>query len=164
MASRRFDEAALLWIDASFPAWFDGPSAPRHRFGPLPGDPTPLVVVTYAFYRKGAKITATLLPVATLGSMILTEVLRGSFSAPVRSSSTPATTPPVTLSRAATPPLPGFTAPWPCSSPGASKASGAGRWSWPVSPSFSSSALAACTSVLTTRRTSLPVSSQLPSG
>lgn len=77
--SRRFDEAALLWINDNFPAWFDVPMLLATALGyylvilPL------LVVVTYAFYRKGAKISATLLPVATLGSMILTEVLKRIF-------------------------------------------------------------------------------------
>jgi undecaprenyl-diphosphatase len=77
--SRRFDEAALLWIDANFPAWLDWPMLLATALGyylvilPL------LAVVTYAFSRKGARISATLLPVATVGSMVLTGVFKRVF-------------------------------------------------------------------------------------
>ena len=77
--SLRFDEAVLLWIDANVPAWLDGPMLLATALGyylvilPL------LAAVTYAFYRKGARISAALLPVATVGSMILTEILKRVF-------------------------------------------------------------------------------------
>jgi undecaprenyl-diphosphatase len=77
--SRWFDEAVLLWINDNFPVWFDRPmllaTALSYYLVILPL----LAVVTYAFYRTGAKISATLLPVTTLGSMILTEVLKRIF-------------------------------------------------------------------------------------
>jgi undecaprenyl-diphosphatase len=74
--SRRFDETVLLWIYANFPAWLDEPMLLGTALGyylvilPL------LAAVTYAFYRKGARISATLLPVSTVGSMFLTEILK----------------------------------------------------------------------------------------
>ncbi len=69
----------MLWIGANVPAWLDGPMLLATALGyylvilPL------LAVVTYAFYRKCARISATLLPVATVGSMILTEILKRVF-------------------------------------------------------------------------------------
>ena len=77
--SRRFDEAVLLWIDANVPAWLDGPMLLATALGYYLVILLLLAVVTYAFYRKGARISATLLPVATVGSMILTEILKRVF-------------------------------------------------------------------------------------
>ena len=77
--SRRFDEAVLLWIDANVPAWLDGPILLATALGYYLVILLLLAVVTYAFYRKGARISATLLPVATVGSMILTEILKRVF-------------------------------------------------------------------------------------
>ena len=77
--SRGFDTAVLLWIDAHSPDWLYGPMLAVTTLGyywfvlPL------LVVATFLFYRKRRRISAVLLPVATLGGMVLTTVLKAVF-------------------------------------------------------------------------------------
>jgi undecaprenyl-diphosphatase len=77
--SRRFDRAVLLWIDAHSPGWLDGPMRLVTALGyywvvfPL------LAVAVLAFYLKGWRLSATLLLVSTLGSSLLTTVLKAVF-------------------------------------------------------------------------------------
>ena len=77
--SRRFDEAVLLWIHGHSPDWLYEPMLFATALGyywviiPL------FVVATYAFYRIGARISATLLLIDTVGSIVLTEVLKSVF-------------------------------------------------------------------------------------
>ena len=77
--SRAFDTAVLLWIDAHSPDWLYGPMLAVTTLGyywfvlPL------LVVATVLFYLKRRRISAVLLPVATLGGMVLTTVLKSVF-------------------------------------------------------------------------------------
>jgi undecaprenyl-diphosphatase len=77
--SRAFDTAVLLWIDAHSPDWLYGPMLAVTALGyywfiiPL------LVVATIVFYLKRRRISAVLLPVATLGGMVLTTVLKVVF-------------------------------------------------------------------------------------
>ena len=77
--SRSFDTAVLLWIDAHAPGWLYGPMLAVTTLGyywfvlPL------LVVATAVFYVKRRRISAVLLPVATIGGMILTTVLKTVF-------------------------------------------------------------------------------------
>ncbi len=77
--SRRFDEVVLLWINENFPDWLYIPmlfvTALGYYWVVLPL----LAVATYIFYREGARISATLLPVATVGSIVLTEALKSVF-------------------------------------------------------------------------------------
>jgi undecaprenyl-diphosphatase len=77
--SRRFDETVLLWINASFPDWLYEPmlfvTALGYYWVVLPL----LVLSAYAFYRKGRRISAALLVVATLGGIALTSVLKEVF-------------------------------------------------------------------------------------
>ena len=77
--SRRFDRAVLLWIDAHSPGGLDGPMRLVTALGyywvvfPL------LAVAVLAFYLKGWRLSATLLLVSTLGSSLLTTVLKAVF-------------------------------------------------------------------------------------
>lgn len=77
--SRAFDTAVLLWIDANSPDWLYGPMLAVTTLGyywfvlPL------LVAATVAFYAKRRRISAVLLPVATVGGMVLTTVLKAVF-------------------------------------------------------------------------------------
>ncbi|PLS85978.1 MAG: hypothetical protein CYG60_09650 [Actinobacteria bacterium] len=77
--SRAFDTAVLLWINAHFPDWLYGPMLVVTTLGyywfvlPL------FAVATVLFYRKRRRISAVLLPVATLGGMVLTTVLKSVF-------------------------------------------------------------------------------------
>ena len=77
--SRRFDRAVLLWIHAHSPEWLDGPMRLVTALGygqvvlPL------LAAVVFVFYLKGWSLSATLLLVSTVGSFLLTTVLKGVF-------------------------------------------------------------------------------------
>lgn len=77
--SRAFDTAILLWIDAHTPDWLYGPMFVITTLGyywfvlPL------LVVATVLFYVKRRRISAVLLPVATVGGMVLTTALKTVF-------------------------------------------------------------------------------------
>ena len=77
--SRRFDREVLLWIHAYSPGWLDGPMRLVTTLGyywvvlPL------LVVVVFVFYRRGWRLSATLLVVSTVGSALLTAVLKMVF-------------------------------------------------------------------------------------
>lgn len=77
--SRAFDTAVLLWIDANSPEWLYGPMLAVTTLGyywfvlPL------LVIATTFFYLKRRRISAVLLPVATVGGMVLTTVLKTVF-------------------------------------------------------------------------------------
>ena len=77
--SRAVDTAVLLWIDTHAPDWLYGPMLAVTTLGyywfvvPL------LVVATAIFYLKRRRISAVLLPVATVGGMVLTTVLKTVF-------------------------------------------------------------------------------------
>ncbi|QIN77282.1 phosphatase PAP2 family protein [Rubrobacter marinus] len=77
--SRAFDTAVLLWIDNNSPEWLYGPMLVVTTLGyywfvvPL------LVVATAVFYWKRRRISAVLLPIATLSGMVLTTVLKDVF-------------------------------------------------------------------------------------
>jgi undecaprenyl-diphosphatase len=77
--SRRFDRAVLVWIHAHSPGWLDGPmrlvTALGYYWVVLPL----LAVVVFVFYRKGWKLSASLLLVSTVGSSLLTTVLKAVF-------------------------------------------------------------------------------------
>ncbi len=77
--SRRFDRVALIWIHAHSPGWLDGPmrlvTALGYYWVVLPL----LAGVVFVFYRKGWKLSASLLLVSTLGSSLLTTVLKAVF-------------------------------------------------------------------------------------
>jgi undecaprenyl-diphosphatase len=77
--SRRFDEAVLLWIHGHSPDWLYEPmlfvTALGYYWVVLPL----LALAAYAFYRKGARISAALLIVATGGSILLTTTLKSFF-------------------------------------------------------------------------------------
>jgi undecaprenyl-diphosphatase len=77
--SRRFDTAVLLWIDANLPGWLDLPMRLITGLGyywvviPL------FLPAAYAFYRGGLKLSATLLAISTVGSILLTTALKAAF-------------------------------------------------------------------------------------
>ena len=77
--SRRFDDAVLLFIHDYFPDWLYETmlfiTALGYYWVVLPL----LALATCAFYRKGARISATLLPSATVGGLVLTTVLKSAF-------------------------------------------------------------------------------------
>jgi undecaprenyl-diphosphatase len=77
--SRRFDKVVLLWINDHSPDWLYGPmlfvTALGYYWVVLPL----LVVALYGFYRAGAKISAALLLIATVGGLVLTTVLKSVF-------------------------------------------------------------------------------------
>ena len=77
--SSAFDRAVLLWIHTAFPDWFEGTMRIVTALGddwvvlPL------LAVAVFFFYRKGWRLSATLLLVSTAGSVVLTTVLKALF-------------------------------------------------------------------------------------
>jgi membrane-associated phospholipid phosphatase len=77
--SRRFDRAVLLWIDSHSPEWLDGPMLLATTLGyywvvvPL------LAVSVLVFYLRGWRLSAVLLLVSTVGSFMLTTVLKAVF-------------------------------------------------------------------------------------
>jgi len=77
--SRAFDRAVLLWIHTTFPDWLEGT---MHIVTAL-GDywvVLPLLAAVIALcYRKGWRLSATLLLVSTAGSVVLTTVLKALF-------------------------------------------------------------------------------------
>ena len=77
--SRRFDTTALLWIHGHSPDWLYGPmlfvTALGYYWVVLPL----LALAAYAFYRAGARISAALLAVAAVGSIVLTDALKSLF-------------------------------------------------------------------------------------
>lgn len=77
--SRAFDTAVLLWIDAHSPEWLYGPMLAVTTLGYYWFVLALLVVATVFFYVKRRRISAILLPVATLGGMVLTTVLKAVF-------------------------------------------------------------------------------------
>jgi undecaprenyl-diphosphatase len=78
--SRRFDRAALLWIHAHAPEWLDGPMRLITALGYYWVVLTLLASVVFAFYLKGWRLSATLLVVSTIGSSLLTHVLKAVFA------------------------------------------------------------------------------------
>ena len=76
---RAFDRGVLLWIHATFPGWLDAPmrfvTALGYYWVVLPL----LAAALFVFYRKGLRVSAALLFVATAGSIVLTTVLKAVF-------------------------------------------------------------------------------------
>jgi undecaprenyl-diphosphatase len=77
--SRRFDRAALIWIHAHSPEWLADPmrlvTALGYYWVVLPL----LVAAVLVFYRKGWRLSATLLLVSTVGGALLTTILKAVF-------------------------------------------------------------------------------------
>jgi undecaprenyl-diphosphatase len=77
--SRRFDRAALIWINVYSPEWLEGPmrlvTALGYYWVVLPL----LAAAVAAFYLKGWRLSATLLLVSTVGGFLLTTVLKSVF-------------------------------------------------------------------------------------
>jgi undecaprenyl-diphosphatase len=77
--SRQFDTTVLLWIHYYSPDWLYEPMLLITALGyywvviPLLG------LAVYAFYRGGARISAALLVISTVGSIVLTTVLKTVF-------------------------------------------------------------------------------------
>lgn len=77
--SRRFDTVVLLWIYGHSPDWLHGPMLFVTALGyywvvlPLSG------LAAYAFYRAGARISAALLVIAVIGSMLMNTILKDVF-------------------------------------------------------------------------------------
>ncbi|MGI8860111.1 MAG: phosphatase PAP2 family protein [Rubrobacteraceae bacterium] len=77
--SRRFDRAVLLWIHTHFPAWLDEPMRLVTALGYYDVVLPLLAVSVFGFYRKGWRLSATLLLVSTAGSIVLTTVRKAVF-------------------------------------------------------------------------------------
>ena len=77
--SRRFDRAVLLWIHSHFPEWLDGPmrlvTALGYYWVVLPL----LALTVFIFHLRGWRLSAVLLFVSTVGSFLLTTVLKAVF-------------------------------------------------------------------------------------
>jgi undecaprenyl-diphosphatase len=77
--SRRFDRAVLLWIHSNFPGWLEEPmrivTALGYYWVVLPL----LALVALLFYRRGWKLSAILLTVSSVGSFLLTAILKSVF-------------------------------------------------------------------------------------
>jgi undecaprenyl-diphosphatase len=77
--SHRFDRAVLLWIHTHSPEWLEGPmrfvTALGYYWVVLPL----LAAAIFAFYRKGWRLSATLLLVSTVGGVLLTTFLKAVF-------------------------------------------------------------------------------------
>ncbi len=77
--SRRFDRAVLLWIDANFPNWLDGPmrfvTALGYYWVVLPL----LAVAVAVFYVANWRLSAVVLLISTAGGVVLTTVLKALF-------------------------------------------------------------------------------------
>ena len=77
--SRRFDRVVLLWIHTHSPEWLATPmrlvTALGYYWVVLPL----LAAVVFIFYLKGWRLSATLLLVSTVGSILLTTLLKGVF-------------------------------------------------------------------------------------
>ncbi len=77
--SRGFDTAVLLWIDGHSPDWLYGPMLAITTLGYYWFVIPFLAVATVLFYVKRRRISTVLLPVATVGGMVLTTVLKAVF-------------------------------------------------------------------------------------
>jgi len=77
--SRAFDRAVLLWIHTTFPDWLEGTMHIVTALGDYWVVLPLLAAVIALFYRKGWRLSATLLLVSTAGSVVLTTVLKALF-------------------------------------------------------------------------------------
>ncbi len=77
--SRRFDRAVLLWIDASFPGWLDGPMRFVTAMGYYQVVLPLLAVTVLGFYLLRWRLSAVVLLVSTAGGVVLTTVLKAVF-------------------------------------------------------------------------------------
>lgn len=77
--SRRFDAAALLWINASFPDWLAGPMRLVAALGYYWVVLILMSAATFVFYRRGRRISAALILTGTAGGMVLNTVLKNVF-------------------------------------------------------------------------------------
>jgi undecaprenyl-diphosphatase len=77
--TRWFDTAVLLWIHGHSPGWFYEPmlliTALGYYWVVLPL----MAIALYTFYHKGAQISAAMLVISTVGSVVLTTVLKVIF-------------------------------------------------------------------------------------
>lgn len=74
--SRRFDRAVLLWINATFPDWLDGPMRAITALGYY-WVVIPLALLSaYGFYRRGLGTSAILILVSAGGAAVLATVLK----------------------------------------------------------------------------------------
>ena len=77
--SRRFDRAVLIWINATFPAWLDGPMRVVTALGYY-WVVIPLALLSaYGFYSRGLEISAVLILVSAGGAAVLATVLKSIF-------------------------------------------------------------------------------------
>lgn len=77
--AQRLDTASLLWVHSAFPTWLDAPMRLITTLG-YPQVVVPLLLLaTYAFYRKGLKLSAALLLVSVPGSAILGTALKSFY-------------------------------------------------------------------------------------
>ena len=77
--SRAFDRAVLLWIQDTFPDWWNEPMRLVTALGYFYVVVPLLAVAVFVFYRRGWRLSAVLLVVSTGGSIVLTTVLKGLF-------------------------------------------------------------------------------------
>jgi undecaprenyl-diphosphatase len=77
--SRRFDRAVLLWINAHSPEWLDDPMRLVTALGDYLVVVPLLAVSVVVFYLKGWRLSAVLLLVSTVGSSLLTTLLKAVF-------------------------------------------------------------------------------------
>ncbi len=77
--TQRLDTTSLLWIHSTFPAWLDAPLRLITALG-YPRVVVPLLLLAaYAFYRKGLKLSATLLLISVPGAAILGTALKSFY-------------------------------------------------------------------------------------
>src|SRR4051794_23352397 len=74
--SRWFDETVLLWINANFPDWLYEPMLFVTALGYYWVVSPLLAIAVYVFHRQRRKISAALLIVATVGSVVLSTTLK----------------------------------------------------------------------------------------
>jgi undecaprenyl-diphosphatase len=74
--SRRFDETALLWINAHFVDWLDGPMLFFTALGYYWAITPFLGLAVYAFHRIGTRSSAALLLISIADGLVLTMTLK----------------------------------------------------------------------------------------
>jgi undecaprenyl-diphosphatase len=77
--SRAFDRAVLLWIQDTFPDWWNEPMRLATALGYFYVVVPLLAVAVFVFYRTGWRLAAALLVVSTGGSIVVTTLLKGLF-------------------------------------------------------------------------------------
>jgi undecaprenyl-diphosphatase len=77
--THRFDEAVLLWIDATLPGWLELPMRTVTTLGYYWFVGLVLAVSCYLFYRRRMPVSAALLVVSAAGSMVITTALKALY-------------------------------------------------------------------------------------